>query len=332
MVNTPIRKKIFLVLKILISFSLLTYLLLKIEWGKSLQTIQNANIYWLGIALVYAVVDIILLTYKWNLLLKIQKIIISFWRLFAINMIGGFWGLFLPSSLSGDVVRGYYLFKDSSDKAISVTSLIVDRLIALIALFIFVDIALLFSGNILKDFHLGYYIISFFVLLAIGLVVFNTEKFLNLLKKLDSRLENNKVVKKAIKLRKALIEYKKYPIVLSISFLIAMVIQLSRVLWYIVIANAFGIHIPLMYYFIFCPLLVVILMIPVSIGGIGVREGSFVALFTIAGMTLDEAVIVSFTSSLIVNITTIAGGVVHLFYRFENGLRNSLTSAQPEIK
>lgn len=321
--NKKLKDKLFYLLKIIISLSLLIYLLSKIEWEKSLSTIQNANFFWLGLAVILSIFDNILLTYKWNLLLKVRGKIVSFWRLFSINMIGGFWGLFLPSSLSTDVVRGYYLIKTSSDKAISVTSIFVDRLFALLGLIVFVSIALLFSGDIFKDLYLETYIIIFLILIVIGFIIFNSNYFSNLLNSLDEKLGKKKLFGKVIKLRIALIEYKKYPLTLIYSFFLSLVVQLFRVFWYIIIAWAFNVNIPLVYYFIFCPLIIVVLMIPVSIGGLGVREGTFVTFFTMAGMSLDEAVIISFTSSLITNLIVASGGLFYLFYKSELKLNSS---------
>lgn len=321
--NKKLKDKLLYLLKIIISLSLLIYLLSKIEWEKSLSTIQNANFFWLGLAVILSIFDNILLTYKWNLLLKVRGKIVSFWRLFSINMIGGFWGLFLPSSLSTDVVRGYYLIKTSSDKAISVTSIFVDRLFALLGLIVFVSIALFFSGDIFKDLYLETYLIIFLILIVIGFIIFNSNYFSNVLNLLDEKLGKKKLFGKVIKLRIALIEYIKYPLTLTYSFFLSLIVQLFRVFWYIIIAWAFNVNIPLVYYFIFCPLIIVVLMIPVSIGGLGVREGTFVTFFTMAGMSLDEAVIISFTSSLITNIIVASGGLFYLFYKSELKLNSS---------
>lgn len=329
--NKKIGKKIVFSLKVLISLSLLTYLLSKIEWEKSLLTIQNANFLWLTTAFTLSMLDNMLLTYKWNLLLRVRSKFVSFWRLLAINMIGGFWGLFLPSSLSTDVIRGYYLIKTSSDKAVSVTSIIIDRFISLFALLVFVTIALFFTGDIIKDLQFGYYILGFFLLAGIGIGIINTKSFSIFIDSVNKRFKNQKIINKIIKLRVALLEYNKYPVTLSCSFLLSILVQLERVLWYITISRSFGIDIPFVYYFIFCPLIIVILMIPVSIGGLGVREGAFVAFFTLAGMSLDEAVIVSFTSSLITNIVTVSGGIVYLFYRSEYKRNESISLTQSEM-
>ena len=318
MANQKNRKhKLIYFLKIIISISLLIYLLSKVEWEKSLSTIQNANIMWIAIAVLLSIFDNLLLTYKWNLLLKIRGKIVSFWKLFSINMIGGFWGLFLPSSLSTDVVRGYYLIKTSSDSAISITSIFVDRILALLGLIVFVTIAFFFSGSIFNGIYLEYYIIGFYFTFFFGILVFISDYSSNILTRIDNRLGGSKIIEKIIMLRLALIEYKNYPLTLTYSFFLGLVVQLFRVYWYITIAWAFNVDIPLIYFFIFCPLIIFILLIPVSIGGLGVREGTFVALFTLAGMSLDDAVIISFTSSLIANLIVSSGGIFYLIQEYD---------------
>lgn len=71
-------------------------------------------------------------------------------------------------------------------------------------------------------------------------------------------------------------------------------------------------------------------MIPVSIGGLGVREGAFVALFTLVGMKMDDAVIISFTSSLIANLFTISGGLFYLIYKSDHKIED-IKSAKIQI-
>ena len=316
-------RKLFYGLKIALSLGILSYLISKINWSNSFATIQQANYLWLIFTLILKLSEWLLLTYKWNILLKIRGIFISFHRLLAINMIGGFWGLFLPSSLGVDVVRGYYLFKSSSDKAKSASSIIIDRFFAFFSLLIFVGVALLFPANVFLEFPLGNYIIGFLLIIITCYTIFQTNHFSDFLIFVNRKLKSNSVVGKAINLRTALLEYNKYPFTLFQSFIYALVIQIIRVITYITIAWSFGIYIPIIYYFIFCPLIILILMVPISIGGFGLREGAFVAFFTKVGMQLEDAVIISLTSSLITNFVTLFGGVIYLFYKSEVNTKNS---------
>jgi len=63
----------------------------------------------------------------------------------------------------------------------------------------------------------------------------------------------------------------------------------------------------------FIPLIMVLIMLPVSFNGIGIREGSFVAFFAMVGVSSADAFVVSFTVSLLMTLTTAFGGLIYLF-------------------
>jgi len=59
-----------------------------------------------------------------------------------------------------------------------------------------------------------------------------------------------------------------------------------------------------------------VIMIPISVGGLGLREGTFVAFFTLVGMSMNDAVIISFINSFLDTLNTlILGGGGYLFYK-----------------
>ena len=59
-----------------------------------------------------------------------------------------------------------------------------------------------------------------------------------------------------------------------------------------------------------------VIMIPISIGGLGLREGTFVAFFTLVGMSMNDAVIISFINSFLDTLNTLVfGGGGYLFHK-----------------
>ena len=57
-----------------------------------------------------------------------------------------------------------------------------------------------------------------------------------------------------------------------------------------------------------------VLIFPISIGGLGVREGTFIAFFSLVGMSINDAVIITFTSTFIDTFNTLSGGIAYLFF------------------
>ena len=69
---------------------------------------------------------------------------------------------------------------------------------------------------------------------------------------------------------------------------------------------------PLLPFFLFYPLVIMAIMLPVSLGGIGMRENAFVALFSAAGlMTVADAFAVSFTMTVLVALTSLPGAAFY---------------------
>ncbi len=312
-----IKKKSFIIaLKTIVSISLLLFLLLNIEWDKVLENLKNANIFLLLIASFLNLTERFELTFKWNLLLKVRNISVKFGRLFLINAIGSFLGIFLPSSLGTDVVRGYYLVKDNSEKSVSISSVFVDRVLGMFSLLTFGVVSVFFAGDLIDKFNIKFYVVALFIIVFIGFYIFQRTESVNFIQNLLKRIKNKKIVDNILSLHNSILEYKKHPKTLSFAFIITLLVQVTRVLTYYFIALAFNIHIPIVYFFLFIPLIMLVMMIPISIGGLGVKEGTFVAFFTLIGMSVNDAVIISFMNSFLDILNTlILGGGGYLFYK-----------------
>jgi glycosyltransferase 2 family protein len=310
------KKTLIFLLKAIISISLLTFLLSKIDWPKVTQSLGSANIILLVVAISLNIIERFQLTYKWNLLIKVRGIMVAFGRLFWINSIGSFLGLFLPSSLGTDVVRGYYLVKNNSEKSVSISSVFVDRVLGMFSLLLLGLVSVFFAGALISKYNIQTYIIVVFLIAVVSFYLFQKKQSAIVLEKFLKRLKHKKIIENGLKLHSSILDYKKYPKTLVISFIITLMVQVTRVLTYYFVALSFNIHISPIYYFLFVPIIMIVIMIPISLGGLGVKEGTFVAFFTLAGMSVNDAVIISFVNSLLDTLNTlILGGGGYLFYK-----------------
>ena len=309
------KKTVIFILKAGVSISLLVIILLNVDWQTAVKNLRNADLAILFVALVLNLAERLQLTYKWNLLIRVRNIIVSFGRLFLISSIGTFLGIFLPSSLGTDVVRGYYLAKNNSEKSVTVSSIFVDRVIGLFSLLLLCLISIFFTGDSLSKFNFEIYIVGIFIVFVFAFYFFQKKETAIFLEKIIRHVKYQKLLKKGLKLHASILEYKKFPKTLLITFVITLFVQITRILTFYFVALAFGVTVPFVYFVLFIPIIMLVIMIPISIGGLGVKEGTFVAFFTIAGMSINDAVIISFTSSFIDMINTILiGGGGYLFY------------------
>ena len=85
---------------------------------------------------------------------------------------------------------------------------------------------------------------------------------------------------------------KKYSLLLPI-FLIGLSNRLIYIFWVYFIAKSIGLDINIMYLFIIIPIVLIISTIPISVMGIGIREGSYVGLLVLGGYSLNDSVLFS---------------------------------------
>src|SRR5205814_2430744 len=97
--------------------------------------IRNTQYNWVIVgSLAYAVVEIAA-AFRWDAVLKVQGIPLSFGRLCGLFLIGMFYNQFLPGGTGGDIMKSYYLLKETPDKkAGALLAVVFDRFIGLVAL------------------------------------------------------------------------------------------------------------------------------------------------------------------------------------------------------
>src|SRR5207249_5105608 len=103
--------------------------------AQMLEAIRNAQYRWVAMGvLAYAVVELAA-AFRWYVLLKVQKIRLTLPRLSGLFFIGMFYNQFLPGGTGGDIMKSYYLLKETPDKkAGALLAVVFDRFIGLVAL------------------------------------------------------------------------------------------------------------------------------------------------------------------------------------------------------
>lgn len=95
--------------------------------------------------------------YRWNLLLKVQEIYLGWWDLIKLTMIGVFFNLAIPGTVSGDLVKMVYLARQTKGRRTeAVLTVVLDRTLGLIGLFIVSGIMVLLYLPTLLELGQGY--------------------------------------------------------------------------------------------------------------------------------------------------------------------------------
>jgi len=93
---------------------------------------------------------------------------------------------------------------------------------------------------------------------------------------------------------------------------VALVVQVLRIGVHVLFARALDLHIPITYFFLFVPLVAVIVSLPISLNGIGVREGAGILLFGLVGLDKSSAFALQFGTYLVAVGVSLVGGLVFL--------------------
>jgi hypothetical protein len=251
---------------------------------------------------------------RWHELLKALDIRLTLERTFVLNMVGAFYNTFMLGSVGGDVLKMYYVAKQTHHRTRAVISVAVDRIIGLLALIILGGSMAAYSAM-----HLGIpqtrgvAIASLAIILATiaGLIVFYNQR-LHRLSGLDwllGRLPMKERVGRAVE---AMRLYGKRPGVAAGALLVSFPVHVVVICSAFLAGVAFGLHIPAAYYWTVVPVAVLAGSIPISPQGAGVMEYFAIWLLAPLGVGVAEAVVLTMSIRLVQVLWNLTGGLVVL--------------------
>src|SRR5438445_10477942 len=103
--------------------------------AQMVEAIRNAQYHWVFLGILAYVVVEVAAAFRWHVLLKVQKIRLTLPRLSGLFLIGMFYNQFLPGGTGGDIIKSYYLLKETPDKkAGALLAVVFERFIGLVVL------------------------------------------------------------------------------------------------------------------------------------------------------------------------------------------------------
>lgn len=304
-----IKKEKFKYIRAFISFFLFFLILYFLDWVKIVGILSQANKHWIIISFSLHIVGIILSVFRWNVLLQSVKIYKKFKELVIIYWISSFYNIFLPSSIGGDVVRIYDLTKDTGKVESSIASVVIDRLIGMIILLLIALFAVIIGFPFIKGTSIKGLVILFllsFILLFLFLTSRKTLTFIDYVfpKKIGASLKN--ILQSTIEKFSL---YRRDAQAVFIASFWSVLIQADVIIYFYLVGRALNIKLDLLPYCILIPLIQVITLLPISISGIGVREGAFIAFFNQFHINAESAFALSVLGFLLGVISNSIGGI-----------------------
>jgi len=302
-------KKTAILFKVIVSLGLITLLISQVDFKEIINILKNVDITMIIYALTLLTVQVFIATVRWQLVLKCQKIELDYKNTLQILYSGLFFNQAMPSSVGGDVIRGYYLKKQGMTLGRATLGVLMDRLFGMVGLVLLVlaSLPLLFELVNNSIARTGVLLIASSISLAL-LLVFFTDK-------LPGNFSHFKIIKGLYSLsregRCCISDRYNGVIILLISVLI----HLISVFSVMIMSIGLGLDIEWGGFLLMVPLVGLMMVVPISIAGWGVREGVMVVGFGYLGVASEAALALSILYGLSILVVALPGGVIWMFKR-----------------
>ena len=284
-----------LLIKFIVPVVILTYLFMTLDVSALAVNMLRTNLVLFAVSFGLLCLRNVIGAYRSTVLLRYRDLHFSTAALSRYYFIGNFFNLFLPEVVGRDIARGYYLYSESAGKTESISAIVAERFIGTAALIVMSLCSILLAAALGID-VIGNDIIRG-ITLVFGLffaasILFFHEKTDRFLKRLLPRIGLAKL-RTAVEFIRDIISYSRSSALVWYTFFVSLVFQVVGVVATYLIALSLGNSTPFVYYLIMLPVIWVLGMLPVSINGLGVREGLFVVLFGAVGMARETALAIS---------------------------------------
>jgi len=312
--------------KILITFFQLIVTIAVLYWvyhdpekrAQMVQALRHAQYHWVAIGILAYIVVEIAAAFRWHVLLKVQRIHLSLPRLSGLFLIGMFYNQFLPGGTGGDIIKSYFLVKETPDKrAGALLAVVFDRFIGLVALVTItgalISLRFDFLSQTPETRRLLWVLLALLgasILALLSTFVITGFKLFHLLpKKFPGR-------EKLIEIAAAYHLYARHWRATFVAFAASVVAHLATFATFLCAAYALGARVPLVNFFAIMPVERTISALPISFAGIGLREKVLqIMLHGLCGVPEGTAILIGSLSFLIILICCIPGAIVYFFYK-----------------
>jgi len=303
------------VIKIITTLLVLTIAFVFVEHNSVINTLIVANFTYIFFAVIIQVFLFLLNTFRWMFLLNFDGFFTKFSKLFKVVLLSNFANTFLPSSIGGDALRAAYIYKKNY-KSISISSIIFERIVGLMVMLLIGIVSLNFIQINNIFFNSTIYTLNI-VIFALIMLLYLIKKIsiTRILRLFKIDIDSHKWIGFVFEIVSKIHFYiKNFKISLQVV-LLTIASQFIGVLIYWIIGQSINIEAPIIVYFVVMSVSLIASAIPISFGGLGVRELTSVSVFIALGLEKNQAINIALIYLLVIVISSFPG----IFYYFLYG-------------
>lgn len=317
------KKILSLSLRIIVSIALLVLLFSFVDTAALIENFRTARLPFLLLAAVFFAGHALSWGWRWNLLLRDAGVDVSILATTKTVLLGFAVQLFFPSVVGSDIGRVYDMARSREQKVAILSTVFMDRLIGLITIIGTATIAIAIVGSQFLDGSIIIPIVGAAGVMIVGWLIFFNKRFIKVLDWFLNFPLINRFADTIRELYDTIYGFQSKRKLFLGALLVSILSTVFELMAIISLSYALDAVVPLVYYFLFVPIIWVILVLPISIGGLGLREGVFVFFFTQVGMSNDDAATLSLLYYFLGVVAGIIGGVVPAINLIRDGFTQS---------
>ncbi|UCH84759.1 MAG: flippase-like domain-containing protein [Candidatus Latescibacterota bacterium] len=319
-----------LILKIVVSAGLLGFLLTKISTDQLLALIEALDRRLIAAAMGVFLTSNILGSFQWHVLLRSSGVDIPFKKTIRFYFVGLFFNNFLPANIGGDAVKVYDVSRVGNSVWQVVAVTLLDRIIGIFSLCLLASLAVLGLSNVTRLESSWIYLLIFLgcMMPVLGLYFFKPVS--GVVRWVVGRLRPLSWDRGGSSILDYLSEFKSRKVLVLKLIALSLVIQSFRVCTHILVAVSLGVQIDGIIagaFFVFVPLLSLAMIPPVTINGLGIREGLGILLLAQVGIGRTDAFAIEFLTYVVSVFVSLLGLV---FFIFKPKLAHTRTEKVPK--
>jgi glycosyltransferase 2 family protein len=309
-VTTRLGRRGALALRLAVSAALLGIVLVYADLGEVADAVRDGDWGWFAAGIALMAAAVVLGGLRWWLLLEGAQIDVPARRgvrAFAASLV---LNLVLPTAVAGDAVRTWVVGRESGRLLGAAAATVIDKLTALLCLFGVAWAAYAIDpGAVPRSLVVVYIWVTAGLIAALVLAALVATGVRPLLHRLPERLAA--MARQSWRLLRTWAGARA--LVASVVGL-GVAYQVLAVVVFILVGETLGLDVPFALAAVSTSIVLVALLIPVSVGGVGIREGGFVLLLGEAGISAADATLVSLLSAAAVLISAVGiAGAAYLY-------------------
>jgi uncharacterized protein (TIRG00374 family) len=319
-----LRRRIGLILQTLVSALIIAWLMRIVDWRLVWSHVRTMDPAWIVTALICFAPVLLIVSWRWRMLLGVHGVHLRFWRIFELTMIGQFFSAMGVGTTGGDVIKIFYAARAVPQRRAAVAfTIIVDRVIGLVALLLFGVLLSIPKLHLLLSQHNTKVATATFYLFALGGVtaslLASIGPFVLKIQTLRALIKKLPLIHRGASLFMAY-EHTARAFGTNLVALVGSIpSHICCTLMGYCVLRAMDLQ-PVPDFFTSCAIIAMVNMLialPVSVAGLGVRESLFIMFLALLGIDKDHAFAFSITCFALNLLWSMAGGPFYFLYRHE---------------